>query len=119
MSHLVMTMSQAFVGGNDEHDEIKAVRSGEHVFHEAFVAGYIYESKVRIANGEIGKTNINGDAAFLLFFQAVGVDARQSSDERGLAVVNVAGGADDDAFHETRSLLSQATRATSRSTFWV
>ena len=47
----------------------------------------------------MGEAEVDGDAAALLFFQAVGVDAGQRFDQRGLAVVDVAGGADDDVLH--------------------
>ena len=41
------------------------------------------------------ETDIDGDAAALLFFQAVGVNAGQRLDQRGLAMVDVPGGAND------------------------
>jgi hypothetical protein len=48
---------------------------------------------------QVGKTQIDGYSAPLLFFQAVGIDAGQGLDQGGLAVVDVSGGADDDRFH--------------------
>src|SRR6476619_2944188 len=47
----------------------------------------------------MSETDIDGDAAAFLFFQAVGIDAGERFDERGLAVIDVAGRADDDTFH--------------------
>ncbi len=46
-----------------------------------------------------GEAEVDGDAARLLLRQAVGVDAGQGPDQRGLAVIDVAGGADDDVLH--------------------
>ena len=48
---------------------------------------------------EIGKADIDGDAAPLLFFQAIGVDAGERAHQGALAVVDVPGGADDDSLH--------------------
>ena len=48
---------------------------------------------------EVGKADVDGDAAPLLFFEAIGIDAGERFDQRGLAVVDVPGGADDDGLH--------------------
>ena len=45
---------------------------------------------------ERGEADVDGDAAGLLFGQAVAVDAGEGLDERGLAVIDVAGGAEDE-----------------------
>ena len=47
----------------------------------------------------MGEAEVDGDAAALLLFEAVGVDAGEGLDQRGLAVIDVAGGADDDVLH--------------------
>ena len=39
---------------------------------------------------QVREAEVDGDAAALLFLQAVGVDAGERPDERGLAVVDVA-----------------------------
>jgi hypothetical protein len=46
-------------------------------------------------------TEVDRDAAGLLFRQAVGVRARERAHERALAVVDVAGGADENAAHRS------------------
>ena len=43
----------------------------------------------------VGKAEVDGDAARLLLLEPVGVDAGQLAHQRGLAVIDVAGGADD------------------------
>ena len=45
------------------------------------------------------EANIDSDAAALFFVEAVGVNAGEGLDQRGLAVINVSGGADDDGVH--------------------
>ncbi len=44
-----------------------------------------------VAERLIGEAEVDGEAALLLLAQAVGVDAGQRLDERGLAVVDVPG----------------------------
>ena len=47
----------------------------------------------------VREAELDGDAAFLLFLQAIGIDAGERVHERALAVIDVAGGADDDVGH--------------------
>ena len=93
-----------FIGSDDEQYEIDATDSGEHVANEALVAGDIDEAEAkgvagRLGQVEVGKADVDGDAAALLFFQAIGVDAGKGFDQRGLTVVDVASCADDDGLH--------------------
>jgi hypothetical protein len=44
----------------------------------------------------VGKSDIDGDSASLLFIQAIGVNAGQRFYQRGLAMIDVPGGANDD-----------------------
>jgi len=48
---------------------------------------------------EVREAEIDGDAAALFFFEAVGINAGESFDEGGLAVVDMARGPDDDVLH--------------------
>jgi hypothetical protein len=48
---------------------------------------------------QVRETDVDGDAAPFLFFQAIRVDARERFDESGLAVIDVPGRADDDILH--------------------
>ena len=73
---------------------------GQHVLDEALVAGHVDEAQPQRGRQlEVREAEVDGDAAALLFFQAVGIDAGQRFDQRGLAVIDVAGGADDDVLH--------------------
>ena len=60
---------------------------------------------------ERGEADVDGDAAGLFFGQAVAVDAGQGLDQRGLAVVDVAGGAEDQVAWHAGTLLPQSTRS--------
>ncbi len=89
----------AVVSGHDQQHEIDAGRPGHHVAHEALVAGHVYDADLADARKlEVREAEINGHAAALFLGQAVGVDAGQALHERGLAVVDVPGGADDHGF---------------------
>ena len=68
------------------------------------MAGDIDESEakfvaVRGGEFEVGESDVDRDAAPLLFFQAVGIDSRQGLYERSFPMVDVAGRADDDGLH--------------------
>ena len=45
---------------------------------------------------QVGKAEVDGDSARLLFRQAVGIGAGQRFHERALAVIDVTGGGDDE-----------------------
>ena len=89
-----------FIGRNHQGDKIDAGGSGDHVLHKALMARNIDDSQtVPTRKVHVGKAQLDGDAAQLFLFEAVGVDARQSSYERGLAVVDVPCGAKNNLFH--------------------
>ena len=73
-----------------------AVRAGKHVLNEALVARHIDKSDADVPEIEIRKTDIDRNAAALLFRQSIRVDPRQCAHQRRLAVIDVTGGTDDD-----------------------
>ena len=84
-----------FVGGDDQQRDIDPADAGEHVLDEALVSRHIHDAGVASAGQrQPGEAKVDGHAARLLLGEAVGVDAGERGDERGLAVVDVAGGAD-------------------------
>ena len=86
----------AFVRGNDQRDRIDAVRARQHVLHKALVAGHINEANANLAKVEFSESNVDRDAAALLFRQTISVDAGQGAHERSLAVIDVTCRPDDD-----------------------
>src|SRR5256885_1627468 len=87
-----------FVGGNHQKEEIHAGGAREHVADETLVARNIDKAEANAAFFEKCEPKIDGDPATLFFLEAVRMGASESLDERGLAMVDVAGGADDYAF---------------------
>ena len=86
----------AVVGCDGEQHEIDAVRAGEHVADEALVAGDVDDTGAgAVGQREVGEAEVDRNPALLFFFEAVGVLAGERLDERGLAVIDMAGGADD------------------------
>src|SRR5215472_12031167 len=89
-----------FVGGDHQQHQVHAADPRQHVAHKALVAGNIDEAKAQLlavgrVQFQMSKAEIDGDAPPLLLFQTVGVDPGQSFHQRGLPVIDVAGGADD------------------------
>src|SRR5688572_3901027 len=87
----------AVVGGDGEKHQIDAVGSRQHVLDKALVAGHVDDAgRCSIGQIEMGKTEIDGYAAFFFFFEPIGVRAGERLDQAGFAVVDMAGGADDE-----------------------
>ncbi len=84
---------RSVVGRHHQQHEIDAGRAGQHVVHQPLVAGHVDEAEAPRVG--IGVAEVEGDAARLLFLQAVAVHAGQCLDQRGLAVVDVPCRADD------------------------
>ncbi len=85
------------VGGHDQGDRVDAVRPGQHVAHEPLVAGHVDErGDDAVPELGVGEAEVDRDAALLLLLQAVGVGAGERAHEGALAVVDVAGGPDDE-----------------------
>ena len=86
----------AIVGRHHQQGQIQAAGAGQHVVHEALVAGYVDEAgEAAVAQVGIDIAQVDGDATRLLFAAAVTGDPGEGLDQRGLAMVDVAGGADD------------------------
>lgn len=86
------------VGGDDQQGEVDAGAAGEHGVDEPLVAGDVDEANAaarRLGTVEVSVAEVKGDAAGFLFLEPVAVHAGQGFDQRGLAVVDVACGADD------------------------
>ena len=86
----------AVVGRDGEQHEVDAVRAGEHVADEALVAGDVDDAGAgAVGQREVGEAEIDRNPALLFLLEAVGVLPGERLDQRGLAVIDVTGGADD------------------------
>ena len=86
----------AVVGSDYQHYVIDAAHTGQHVAHEALVSGHVDEADHIAGVGlAVSEAEVDGNAALFFFRQAVGVDARQRFDQRGLAVIDVSRRGDD------------------------
>ncbi len=85
--------------------------AGEGVVQEPLVPGDVDEAELEVALGQVGEADVDGDAARLLLRPAVAVDPGQGQHEAGLAVIDVAGGADDDSSHCADRLSPRASPA--------
>ena len=86
----------AVVGRDGEQHQVDAVGAGEHVADEALVAGDVDDAGASaVGQREVGEAEIDRNPALLFFLEAVGVLAGERLDERSLAVIDMAGGADD------------------------
>ena len=85
----------AVVRRDHEHEHVDAGRAGDHRAHEPLVPGHVDDGDPAPRRQlERCIAELDRDPARLLLREPVGVDARQGGDERGLAVVDVAGGAE-------------------------
>ena len=66
-----------FVGGDDQQHAIDAADAGEHRPHEPLVTGHVDERDPRVADGGVREAQLDGDAAGLLFLEAIGIDPGQ------------------------------------------
>ena len=89
----------ALVGGDDEQHEVDARRARHHRAHERFVPGHVDHAESRTPRGSSSgakPSSIVMPRAFSSGRRSA-VDAGQRAHERGLAVIDVPGGAEDEA----------------------
>ena len=86
----------AFIRSDDEQNEVDAGSAGHHGAHKTLMPGHVHNAHA-FATGQIrvGEAQFDGDAAPLLFAEAVAVDAGESPHQRSLAVVDMTGSAHD------------------------
>ena len=90
------------VGRHHQQRGVNLARANQHVAHQPVMSGDVHEVQLRaIGEREVRVPHVDGHAAPLLLGKPVCVNAREDAQQRGLAVVDVAGGADDDA-HDRR-----------------
>ena len=107
---------EALVGGHHQHGQIDAASPRQHIADELFVAGDIHDARLRaVVKIQMGKAQLDGDAPLFFLQQTVGVDAGQSLDQHGLAVVHMARRADDHMLHFSASAAARAISSKSSS----
>ena len=81
-----------FVAVDHQQNQVDAADTGQHVVDEFFVAGNVnHPGMVAIGQVKRREAEVNGDAALLFFFEAVGLNAGQRLDQLGFTMVNVTG----------------------------
>ena len=91
---------KALVRSNHQQGKVDTARTCQHILDEFFMAGHIDDAGLlAVGQVEVGKAQLDGDAALLFFFDTVGFDAGQRLDQGSLSVVDMAGGTDDNIFH--------------------
>src|SRR5690606_26595867 len=86
----------AVTGGVHQPHAVDAAGACQHVVDEALVTRHVDKAgQAAVAEVRVGVAEVDGDAAFALFAAAVALLAGEGLEQGGLAVVDVAGGADD------------------------
>ena len=86
----------AVVGRHHHQREVDGPHPRQHVAHEPLVPGDVDEAEhvIRIER-VVREPEVDGEPPLLLLGEAIGVDPGERTHQRGLAVVDVAGGGDD------------------------
>ena len=106
----------AVVGGEDHQVQVDPGRSRDHRAHEPLVTGNVDDREPpprRQHQRRIAERD--RDPALALLGQAVGVDAGERLDQRGLAVIDVAGGSERGHDRPSAGSTSSRTTASTRS----
>ena len=91
----------ALIGRHYQQRHIHTACPGQHVLDEPGVPGDIHDAgEGAVRKPKRGEPQVNGHAALLLLLQPIRIRAGERTDKRGLAVVHMAGRADNDALHD-------------------
>ena len=93
-----------FIRRDHEQHQVDPAHARQHVAHKALVTGDVDETHANFAaigcgEFEMGKSNVDGDAAPFFFCEAIGINARKSFDQRSFPVIDMSGRSDDDGPH--------------------
>src|SRR6185369_644477 len=103
-----------FVRRHDEQHDADAAQAGKGVVEEALMPGNVDEADLEVALDKVGEADVDRDAARLLLGPAIAIDPGQRLDQARLAVVDVAGCADNDSMHSNRRAQPAGFASTSR-----
>ena len=97
----------AVVGRHRQQHQVDAMCARQHVADKPLMAGNVHDAGAGgVGQREVGEAQIDRDAALLFLLEPIGVLAGQRLDQRGLAVIDMAGGTDYgvcDGSHRRRS----------------
>ena len=86
----------SFISGYNQEGHIDTAYASQHILDKPLVARNVNNADLPTARqSHPGKTQINGHLPLLFFRKAVRVNVGQGFNQRGLTVVNVAGGTDN------------------------
>ena len=86
---------RAVVSGDHQQRVVDAAHARQHVAHKTLVTRHIHKAdEFAVGQRQIGKTQINRNAACLFLRQAVSVYAGERFHQQGLAVIDMASGGD-------------------------
>ncbi len=86
----------AVVGGHHEDHAVHAAGPGDHRLDEVLMAGNIDDAHLHVGDLAGGEAEVDRHPPLFLLLEPVGLAAGQRFHQRGLAVVDVAGGAQGD-----------------------
>ena len=116
---LVGLGAEAVIGGHHEQRCIDLAGTHQHVADEPVVAGDIHEVQLGpVRQREVRIPDVDRHPPAALLGQSVGVDACKGAEERRLAVVDVAGRADDHG-HRVATCLRGRRDCAGESLEWI
>ena len=88
----------SLIGRHHHQDQVHTSGAREHVANEALVARDVHHAHPKAFPGsEVCESELDRDAAGLLLLQAIGIHTGQQLHERSFAVIDMAGGTEDQA----------------------
>src|SRR5262245_61172242 len=77
------------IGRNHQHNQVQAMRAGQHILNEPLVPGDIDETDANVVDGQVGEADIDRDPALLFLLEPIGVDPGQRFDQASLPVIDM------------------------------
>src|SRR5262249_12044411 len=84
------------VRSDDQDREVDARGPGQHVLDEPLMAWHIDDAETVFAQVEARKADVYSNAPLFFLRQPIAINACERLDERGLAVIDVPGSAEDE-----------------------
>ena len=94
----------AVVCGDDQHGQVDAAGTCQHVLDEFLMSRHIHDAGLgAVWPVQVGKAQFNGNAALFFFHQPVRIDACEGLDQQGFSVIHMSGCANDHMLHNAAS----------------